>query len=81
MLKTHFSINGYLTQMVYMAQPPVFTNPTHIQHMCVKFKKSLYGLSPKKKKKLSTVLNKPYDLGLTMHLSKCLIWHGLFFHI
>ena len=67
--------------MVYMTQPPVFTNPTHIQHMCVKFKNLSTVFLKKKKKNLSTVLNKPYDLGLTMHLSNCLIWHGLFVHI
>lgn len=40
MLTAHCSI---ITKMVYMTQPPVFTNPTHIQHMCVKLK-NLYGL-------------------------------------
>ena len=53
MLKTHFSINGYLTKMVYMTQPPVFTNPTHIQHMCVKFKNLSTVFLKKKKKKIS----------------------------
>jgi hypothetical protein len=57
-------LHGFLDEEVYMSQPPVFSHPSLLNHVC-KLQNALYGLKQAPRAWFAQLNTKLYDMGFT----------------